>query len=94
LIGHHVLPLGALKEIQKSIISQVRGRINLVEFCRLRCPECEKKAHKNPDYVWGNSPEEQERVLAYLAANGRAIRPRHYKQKFNSAALRLTADNG
>lgn len=50
LIGHHVLPRKLVKKY----------RLYLTIFCKLRCPDCEKKMHRL--YPTGNSPE----TTAYL----------------------------
>ncbi|MCL4406204.1 MAG: hypothetical protein M1586_00820 [Patescibacteria group bacterium] len=87
LIGHHVLPFSALKDVRALRASRGQDGIDLIEFCRLRCPTCETQAHKNPAYVWGNPPEEQERVIAYLEESGYQIRQWRYRRQFDRTAL-------
>jgi len=97
LYGHHVIPRDALGEIKLLRALEGKPQLNitdLVDFCRLRCPECERKAHKkNPGYIWGNSPEEQERVLSWLEENGYTIDPSCYQKSFRIDVL-VAGDDG
>ncbi|HOF50113.1 MAG TPA: hypothetical protein PLH22_00250 [Candidatus Colwellbacteria bacterium] len=92
LIGHHVLPRGALKRIQMFRSLKGEKALDLIDFCRLRCRECETKAHKSPGYIWGNSPEEQKRVLAWIEKNGYTIDRSCYQRSFRIDVLVAAGD--
>ena len=66
LIGHHVLPRKLVKKY----------RLYLTIFCRIRCPECERKMHRL--YATGNDQETTAYLRSMLIQLERGVRDGYF----------------